>query len=398
MGLTKTVVPDGLIDALRRSHGLGDETRPRVVYLSLANDVARVQRYWAAGQHDPSSLRVTYAGMFYDLVEALGGQGMMFSTQSTDTVAGLNTEVVRVSADGAETQVSILEALARFQPHLVVASPSTPEALIPKVAALYDTIYYAHSLLWPVSWEGASSLQTKARKLRRISAHRARLKGVKGVVGASDTTLAQALRVIDKPVPSTQILRQIIEVPKDRQDRNPRDLLFLGVFAPHTGVVDLVTAYRELRAKGHDLTLTLAGEGPLRDLAQTWSTGDDGLTLHLGFDADKQRQLLQSAGVLVVPDVAGTLKGLADPLPEALTAGLPALVSSSLSLSETESAGCIRFDASDVESLKAAILKAQQPDTYAQMRAELPMDPEGYQNPARSWASGILQVWAEILT
>ena len=69
-------VPAGLPDALRKTLGLRRDERFRISYLSLANDVARVQHYWAQGEGDPRSQKATYAGMFFELVEKLGAEGL----------------------------------------------------------------------------------------------------------------------------------------------------------------------------------------------------------------------------------------------------------------------------------------------------------------------------------
>lgn len=387
---------DGFPADLRASLGLLPDEKPRVCYLSLANDVARVQQYWVSGENDPRSQKATFAGMFFDVVKALDAEGLLFSTFPTEppTDQAVTIAAVPLEAGQGHHEIPIeliVDRLAQFDPHLVMISPSLPLEIIPEIAAKFTTVYYAHSLFWPCDWDSvALPLKARLKRFVRTRRARAKLKNVKAVMAPSEVCLRQFQTVVKRDIPSFICERQFYQEPQTAFEHRPSNLLFVGEMNDHSGVASLVSAFQEAKQQLPDLTLTLVGDGPKRSHFETLADATEGLTFASGYDADGQRQAVAAAGLLVIPTPANNSHGGPEYLPEALVCGVPALVSSSVFLTETEKPACLIYQANDLDDLLAMILKLNNdPVAYRSLRASLPLDSAPYFDRTKSWGSGI---------
>jgi glycosyltransferase involved in cell wall biosynthesis len=389
-------LPDGFAADLRSSLGLAPDEKPRLCYLSLANDVARVQQFWVNGENDPRSQKATFAGMFFDVVKALDGAGLLFSTHPTEPPAGQAVTIAnlahRVGQDHHDIEFGpILERLAQFAPHMVMISPSLPPDIVPEIAVKYPTVYYAHSLFWPSDWDAdRRSLKLRVKRFVRMRRARARLKNVKAVMAPSELSLGQFRAVVKRDVPSFICERQFYEEPQTASGRKPSNLLFVGGIDDHSGVADLVTAFSQAKQKLPELNLTLVGDGPKRQHFEKLAEATDGLNFASGFDAIAQQRAVAEAGLLVIPSPAVNSQGGPDYLPEALVCGVPALVSSSVFVTEAEKPACFTYKSENLDDLCAQILKLNNdPVAYRSLRASLPFDSAPYFDRTKSWGSGI---------
>jgi glycosyltransferase involved in cell wall biosynthesis len=137
-------------------------------------------------------------------------------------------------------------------------------------------------------------------------------------------------------------------------------ILFLGTLEPRKNIGVLLDAYARTLARRQTMPrLVLAGratEAASQWLARLRSAPLAGHVEHLGYVDDTRReQLLQSARVLVMPSLD---EGFGLPVLEAMSAGVPVIVSSRGSLPEVVGDAGAQVDPADVDALADAIERA----------------------------------------
>jgi glycosyltransferase involved in cell wall biosynthesis len=147
-----------------------------------------------------------------------------------------------------------------------------------------------------------------------------------------------------------------------REPHVPEDgcILFLGTLEPRKNVGVLLDAYTRALVRRPTLPrLVLAGRATAA--ASTWlarlrTAPLSGRVTHLGYVLDASREeLYQSARVLVMPSLD---EGFGLPVLEAMSAGVPVIVSSRGSLPEVVGDAGMQIDPADVNALADAIERA----------------------------------------
>lgn len=134
--------------------------------------------------------------------------------------------------------------------------------------------------------------------------------------------------------------------------------LYVGRLAPEKGVETLIEAFRLLP----ELSLTVVGDGPLRDELMAKATPNVRFTGAL--DGDVVTRMMRGAAVLVMPSLF--YEAFPRTIAEAFSAGLPVIASHLGALSELvggSGAGRL-FDAGDARSL-AEVTRVLMADSYA---------------------------------
>jgi alpha-1,3-rhamnosyl/mannosyltransferase len=137
-------------------------------------------------------------------------------------------------------------------------------------------------------------------------------------------------------------------------------ILFVGTLEPRKNVGTLLDAYERLLAHRPSLPrLILAGRataGAIDWLRRIERAPFAGRVTHLGYVPDQQREdLYQSARVLVMPSLD---EGFGLPALEAMSAGVPVIVSSRGSLPEVVNSAGAQVDPMDVNALADALERA----------------------------------------
>jgi glycosyltransferase involved in cell wall biosynthesis len=190
--------------------------------------------------------------------------------------------------------------------------------------------------------------------LARAHAHRA-----DHIVVPSRFTAMEVERVLD--VTSDRITVCPPGVPAWREPiaRPPSDqgyVLFLGTLEPRKNVGLLLDAYRRLAERGPVPDLVLAGRAT--DAAQSWLDAIGrpplaGLVEHRGYvPADSRQQLFEGARLLVLPSFN---EGFGLPVLEALSLGVPTIVSNQGALPELVEDTALIVDPDSAEGLATAI-------------------------------------------
>ena len=153
-------------------------------------------------------------------------------------------------------------------------------------------------------------------------------------------------------------------------------ILFLGTLEPRKNVGALLDAYQRLLGRRPDVPrLVLAGRGTAA--AAEWLTRINGPRLsghvrHIGYvDETAREDLYRSARVLVLPSLD---EGFGLPALEAMSAGVPVIVSSRGSLPEVVHDAGAQVDPSDIDALAGAMERAVFDEHWAIQAAQTGLD------------------------
>jgi glycosyltransferase involved in cell wall biosynthesis len=153
-------------------------------------------------------------------------------------------------------------------------------------------------------------------------------------------------------------------------------ILFVGTLEPRKNVGTLLDAYERLLERRRELPrLVLAGRGTAaasKWLARINRAPLSGHVTHIGYvDEDAREDLYRSARVLLMPSLD---EGFGLPALEAMSAGVPVIVSSRGSLPEVVQNAGAQVDPSDVDALATALERAVFDQSWAAHAAQAGLD------------------------
>lgn len=178
-------------------------------------------------------------------------------------------------------------------------------------------------------------------------------------------------------------------VPVHHQPHTPFRLLFLGRFVPFKNLGSLVLALKDLP----DVTLTFAGEGPLRHQLQSLVAAEglsDRVTFLLSQTGDAKQELFLDHDLLVLPSYTEISPNTAL---EARSTGLPVLLTAETGLSHTLTDGCMLRPLRSPLDIAHAVRESMENYETLADRASAPI-------PARTWdhvAEDHLQLFRNML-
>jgi glycosyltransferase involved in cell wall biosynthesis len=180
------------------------------------------------------------------------------------------------------------------------------------------------------------------------------------VVTVSAFTAGEIVRRLDVPAERITIVSPGAPPWAPRPaPRSDGPILFMGTLEPRKNVGVLLRAYARLIQEVPSAprlvlagTATAAAEGWLQDIAQPPLKGR---VEHLGYvEPDQRRELYATASMLVLPS---HLEGFGLPVLEAMTVGVPVIVSRRGALPEVGGDAAIAIEPEDVGGLAAAMRK-----------------------------------------
>jgi len=163
-------------------------------------------------------------------------------------------------------------------------------------------------------------------------------------------------------------------VPVHHQPHTPFRLLFLGRFVSFKNLGSLILALKDLP----DVTLTLAGEGPLEDQLRHLSHNedlDDRVTFLKSQSGDAKQELFLDHDLLMLPSYTEISPNTAL---EARSAGLPVLLTTETGLSHNLSDGCMLRPLRTSQDILNAIREIRETYEVIADRASAPI-------PSRTW-------------
>ena len=256
------------------------------------------------------------------------------------------------------------------------------------LAGAVDVAHSAHPLLMParraaqivtihdlffLSHAHHTSAEIRRDYAARVSSHAARAHSIITSTEYGKAQIASRLRIATDRIyvcapgaPQWTMLGHAPNIPDDGC------ILFIGTLEPRKNVGALLDAYAHILARRPALPrLVLAGRstsGASASLSRLTSAPLAGHVTHLGYVPDAQReQLYRSARLLVMPSLD---EGFGLPALEAMSAGVPVIVSSRGSLPEVVGDAGAQVDPTDVPALADAIERALVDRSWAAQAAE----------------------------
>jgi glycosyltransferase involved in cell wall biosynthesis len=166
-----------------------------------------------------------------------------------------------------------------------------------------------------------------------------------------------AARLVMAGVPPDRIVVKpnVVEDPGPRVNpaSTSRRLLFVGRLTEDKGIMDLLDAWA--KADSLDLELQIVGDGPLSSTIQ--SSAQSSVSMTGSISADEVRRLMLGARALVLP--SRWFEGLPMVLVEALSCGLPVVVSDHGALPEIAGEAGVTFTAGDRRDLASVLSRLE---------------------------------------
>lgn len=225
--------------------------------------------------------------------------------------------------------VALLSVVRRERPDVIYGHWFTPQAIVARwVGRLTGTpfVFTTHASdvsIWrKIPWLGPRLVRSHARDALRITA-------------VSRRSMAKLRAFFDEDqwadlVDRTRIIPMGVDVATDPGTGGPADparILFVGRLVEKKGVHVLLDALAGVREVHPDVTLTIAGDGPLRASLEQQAERlglDESTVRFAGYvTGDGKRALMADHGTYVVPSII-TDSGDAEGLPVSLMEGLAA--------------------------------------------------------------------------
>ena len=393
-------LPESAAEQLRRRFDLGTE-KPRLSYFSGPGDVVGTYRYWREGKQDPRVPTIAYSAMFYELVERLDAQAEVITSACSDLDDGSSirfTSVERKPWTSRKDYMLSQKALvrdvaahmARFDPHIVVASTDFPSSGWKQIADGRRLVVTAHNTFWPMG-QRPSGLIGKM-KIRHLSSQARRIDAAVCISLECSRQIEDLTRGrIRGPVAIPQIVSRYATTPRARARR----LLFLGRIEAHKGVFMLLEAFLSLKNTRKDIELVFGGSGsedePLR--ARIAASGQEDVRFLGRLDSEEVHHQIEQADLIVCPTTSGFNEGLATVGLEGAAHGVPTLMSSVVPAREFLGAGCAVFEADDADALRHSLDRLiSDKSAYAELVEHLEPARDAIYDRSRSWGTQLGRV------
>ena len=353
--------------------------------MSIADDAARVQRFWAYREPDPQSIKPAHAALFFELVEMLGAQGLMFSGFDTEPLTDQSVQVERITRPPnsapkpkLEEMISDIELrLERFAPHAIIISPSVPEIAIARLSRQYPALYYQSGLFWPMHWgTERRGVKIMLRKALRVLRLRRKLRYIRGVISTSENVARQFSVACASTIPNGFDIPQFADPYPVAPRLKARNLVFLSPVTEDNRVFDLVNIVQEMAVEIPEIQLVMAGmKGDAYERLEALVASIPEITLEPKPSHQRFRSLLSEADLCITSLGERSRFGSIDFQFAAALSGVPSLVSSNTPLSDYLRPGCQSYSVSDPDALRQAIRSLVLDDeAYQRLAAQVPTD------------------------
>lgn len=391
-------VPEGAIAALRHKFHVKADEKLRLSYLSLADDVARVQKLWVKGETDFAAIRQSHSALFFELVEKLDAEGVLFSLADTAALGGQRVRVEKLTRytnggyyEDRKCLTDMITRLDQFKPHAVVISQSLPDWVFKEISRRYPALFYMASRFWLDAEEHAGGFAGLKHSIG-VQRKRRSLHHCKGVVAGVEADRPEVELLMGKGMPFEVEIPQFFPLPANRERTQARRILAFGPISQQSDIHELVDAFPQLRNTYADAELIIAGFGSAVDAMTEKSKTSVGVSFAglLGYKAFVKE--LELADLCVIFEggarFAPELRGMAAPL-----AGVPLLRHAQAPILEELRPKTLVYSGGPQDGLVKAVRRLIENDSaYQAALAGLPVSDASFRDPSQSWGSAVLRL------
>jgi len=391
-------VPEGVIAELRKKFSVQDDEKLRLSYLSIADDVARVQKLWVNRETDYAAVRQSHSALFFELVEKLDAQGVLFSLADTAALEGQRVRVEKLTRyttsgyyEDRKCLTDMIARLDRFKPHAVVISQSLPGWVFNEISRRYPALLYMASRFWLDDESHARGI-AGLKHFVGVQRKRRSLHHCKGVIGGVEAVKPEAELLMGKGIPFEVEIPQFFPLPANRERPQARRILAFGPISRQSDIHDLVGAFPDLRNAYDDLELTIAGYGPAADAMKEQTKASAGITFAGQLEYVEFVKELELADLCVIFEggarLAPELRGLAAPL-----AGVPLLRHAQTPILDELRPKTLVYSGDAQDGLVNAVRRLVEDDAlYQAALVGLPVADASFRDPSQSWGSAVLRL------
>lgn len=391
---------------VRSALGLEAGSELKIAYLPGPGNLHGTFQHWKKGELDPGVPSIAYSTMFFELLKALGAQGLLVrrGTEPADPVTDGDFTFATAVWNYAPGPISYhrsrylyvqecLKALRKFRPHVAIVSTDLDWQYLPLVKRTCPKLVLTvHNTIWPMA---AQSLSAKQKIGNFLIAQW--LKAIDSAVCTSHECERQILKLTQHQPPSFVAVPQQIEPAAEGAVKTgpARRLLYLGRIEEPKGVFDLLEAVRDLRKTEPDLHLVYAGGGGRLDQLKS-AVADAGMQKYVDvlghLTAEETHDEISKADLLVCPTRTSFNEGLAFVCFEAAAHGVPTVMSSVVPAQDLLGEGCAVYPADETEALKSTLAHyIADADAWRAMATAAKANSKILFDRSRSWGSQVFK-------
>ncbi|MEL7486371.1 MAG: glycosyltransferase family 4 protein [Pseudomonadota bacterium] len=347
------IVAADAADGARAILSVATDERLRISYLPGPGDVEGTFRHWRKRAFDPRVPSVAYSTMFFELCRRLDADAQIVQRdpERSDASRFEAVEIARIPfspgngslqylANRSAYARSCVDAVNRFDPHLVIVSSDFVWRAFPALTRGRKSILTVHNSLWPID-ETAHPLK---RRLK-LSALSRWLRSIDGAVFTSHACARQINALAGGRFPELVAAPQQKSPPETVASPNSRrEIVYLGRIERNKGVFDLVDAFERIAPHQPSARLVFIGDGGASadlEARVAASSAKSGIDLRGRLDADAVHDALSRATLLVCPTQRSFDEGLAFVCFEAAAHGVPSVMTTVVPAKDLLAGACV---------------------------------------------------------
>lgn len=280
-----------------------------------------------------------------------------------------------------------------FSPHLIVTSTQFPERGWAELAkGSRRVILSMHNTFWAM---GRPQTGLKNRVKKRLLARHAR--SLANAICISRECARQLDEVSGGQIGTHVVIPQMHHMRKWQTSRGLTHVIYVGRIEYNKGVMDLLEAFKKIKVKAPNLTLSYIGDGSFLPQLTAAAAQVDGVQLLGRLGAEGVHQKLAESDLLVCPTRTEFNEGLAVVGFEAASHGIPSIQSSVVPAHETLGQACMVFEANNAVDLQNKIeTLLDTPETYEAMKDATHAICENVMNRDLSWGAQLAKAMADV--
>lgn len=387
----------------------------RIFYATGPGDLIRAHKYWAAGEHDPTEVSITFSGQFADFCQDVGAEAYIIARHARkeiyhDGPFTLEHRPKPISnATGLRYHVAeILYGLGlfltavRFQAKAAIIDSGCTHYFVLSLFSLarIKTIVVLHNTFWPTGYPPTGIVQKTILKLNAVFFRWFPI----ATIGVSPECIRQVQQLTAGR--STQLYQIRAQYRREyfsavsscsNGDRNPFRIVYVGRIVRDKGVFDILEMAKKVEAQAPArVQWEICGSGPdLDDLRRVQvEAGLQQIVTIRGWTSPADlRNIRASSHVSIVPTRSTFSEGLTLAAIESILAGRPVVTNSANPALEVLRPACVEAKTNDVDSYAKVIVNLlDDPREYSRLCEACPELQEQFYDPGRGLKAALQEI------